>query len=148
MTLVEPIIFIVFLSSAIGAFLIIRRKIPLLSFYFKTVKNSGKDRPLLVFFKETAEKALKDLKGLPLVRNFSFELLLQKMLFKTKIIVLKTENKISFWLVELRKRSQQKKNSYGNSQYWKEIGFIQKKVSQLKKKTKKEKAEKKNGAPE
>jgi hypothetical protein len=148
MSLVEPIIFTVFLSSFLGVFLIVRQKIPFLYSYLKDIKNDEEGKSLLSLFKEKAVKrTVESLKGLPFIKKFSFELLLKKILFKIKIFALKTENKISFWLAELRKRSEQRQSSYNDDRYWKELGGeIQKKVSQLKNRAKKEKKRKRKPA--
>jgi len=53
-------------------------------------------------------------------RVVSIELVLQKVLAKVRIIILKSDNKTSNWLQSSRQRSQ--KNKFGdNDTYWKDV---------------------------
>lgn len=53
-------------------------------------------------------------------KNFSYELFLQKILIKIRILVLKIENLIFHWLQKLREKYQKKKLSQ-NDNYWEKI---------------------------
>ena len=57
------------------------------------------------------------MKRIPIVKNFSYELYLQKMLSKFRILSLKTESKTGNWLEKLRQRSC-RKNQTNNTNYW------------------------------
>lgn len=84
--------------------------------------------PALLALTEATEPAkempvgnLKEkIKNIPFLKSLSFEIFLQKILSRIKVLTLKTENKVSLWLEALRKRSQQKK-VYANENYWQEI---------------------------
>ena len=62
----------------------------------------------------------KGIKNLPGVRGFSYELYLQKLLSKFRILTLKTDSKTSKWLEKLRQKSNQK-NNHNNDKYWEEL---------------------------
>lgn len=55
-----------------------------------------------------------------LLKTFSGEILLQKILSKFRILTLKTENKTNTWLGKLRQRSLGKKKKFSDD-YWKKI---------------------------
>jgi len=107
----DLIAIIILVGSLVGMAVIIFRKIPVL------VKL-----PVLPQKKE--EKLLLKLKGkikiLNPFKNFSFEIFLQKILSKIRILSLKSENKIGSWLQRLRERSQRKKEE-GNDNYWEKL---------------------------
>jgi len=67
--------------------------------------------------KETIEELTVKVKNSSILRGFSFELLLQKILSKFRILTLKTDYKTSNLLEKLRQK--QKRESSDN--YWKEI---------------------------
>ena len=48
----------------------------------------------------------------------SYDILLQKILSKTRILILKAEKKISFWLQSLREKSTKKKD---DDKYWQQV---------------------------
>ena len=93
---------IILIASLFGMAAIFLRKAPLLASLPKTT---------LVF--ETRKKVLADLlekaKNLPFLKDFSFEMVLQKILSRFRVFTLKTENKTSHWLEVLRTRA--KKNN-------------------------------------
>lgn len=103
----------------LGTMLILFRKIPVLA----QLPNSSAHNPL--FFR------IKSLIGrCPGIKNFSYELFLQKSLSKTRILILKTENKITGLLEKTRQKSNQKNNSnFGRSNdgYWEELRKIKNK---------------------
>jgi hypothetical protein len=52
--------------------------------------------------------------------NLSAELFLHKFLSKVKIIILRSENKINFWLSKLRQKSLTRKNNFSED-YWQKL---------------------------
>jgi len=101
------IVLIVFLLSLIGLTVILLRKIPLLLQLPETSPLNWKEWLVRI----------KDL--LP-AGNFSFEIFLQKILSRVRVLTLKTDNKTSNWLQKLRERGQKKKFDE-NDNYWREI---------------------------
>jgi len=103
---------LIFLLSLGGAGAIAYRKIPLLVELPDVVE---KDRimnwPLIIKSK---------IKNIGFVKNFSYEIFLQKILSKFRVLTLKTENKTSNWLQELRERYKKKK-VLKDDHYWDEI---------------------------
>jgi hypothetical protein len=53
-------------------------------------------------------------------KNFSFEIFLQKILSKIRILTLKTDSKTSSWLQELRAKANKKKFEE-NGDYWRKV---------------------------
>lgn len=70
--------------------------------------------------KEGVISGLKDkIKKISLFRDFSYELLLQKMLSRIRILTLKTENKTFNWIQKLKEKTQKKEIE--NDNYWEEV---------------------------
>ena len=103
------IIAIILFVSLIALTVIILRKIPLLL----QLPETG---PFRFSWKEWLSKA----KESSFLRNFSFEIFLQKILTKVRLLTLKTDNKTSNWLQRLRARGQ-KKNNDETDNYWQQI---------------------------
>lgn len=61
-------------------------------------------------------------KILSLVKNFSFELFLQKILSRFRVLVLKIENRTAGWLEALRKKSRENGKHKTDDHYWDELG--------------------------
>ncbi len=57
------------------------------------------------------------LKKIPGSQRFDYELYLQKMLSRVRVLTLKTENKTGNWLERLRQR----RNGNSNDGYWEEL---------------------------
>jgi len=82
--------------------------------------------PLLLELPETAQsqfnwkEQLARIKNLPLFKDFSFEIFLQKILSKIRILTLKTDSKTSNWLQRLRERSQKNKFKEEDN-YWEKV---------------------------
>ena len=115
MFILDILIKIVFFTSLIGMLVIFYRKAPLLA-------NLPKTTPVF----ETKRKVLTDLlektKNLPFLKDFSFEMALQKVLSRFRVFTLKTENKTSNWLEALRARA--KKNNSEEKKddnYWEKL---------------------------
>ncbi len=107
--MIELILLIILVSSIIGIGIIIYRKIPLLLELPETVPFYFNWRTLL----------LKIRNPFPLKR-FSFEIFLQKILSRIRILTLKTDSKTSSWLQKLRAKSQKKKFEEDDN-YWRDI---------------------------
>ena len=60
------------------------------------------------------------LKKLNPFRNFSYEIFLQKILTKIRILSLRTDNKTFNWLQKLREKNQKKKIEKEDN-YWEEV---------------------------
>ena len=65
-------------------------------------------------------KLAEKIKTLPFLKNFSFEIFLQKVLSKIRVLIMKTENKTFTWISQLRKRAQDNHNKE-NDTYWEEL---------------------------
>lgn len=62
----------------------------------------------------------KRIKSHSFFQNFSYEMFLQKILSKIRVLTLKTDSKTSHLLQELRQKSQEKKDLEDDN-YWEEI---------------------------
>ena len=113
--MIELIALIVFFVSLAGILVVAFRKIPQLL----ELPEAG---PLVLDWKKLRGRA----KGLPLLRSFSFDLMLQKILSKVKILTLKTEHRTSNLLQKLREDSKRKKFGEDDN-YWEEIKKLTKK---------------------
>jgi len=107
----ELIASIILIGSLLGMGVILFRKIPILVKLPEVIERPAGENFWLI---------LKKIKNIPGLRSFSFEIFLQKILSKIRILTLKTDNKTSNWLQKLRERSLRKK-SKGNDNYWEEI---------------------------
>lgn len=103
---------IIFFGSIFGTIVIIHRKIPTLVSLPETLTLPGGENLFLRFGKK--------IKELPPIKNFSYELFLQKILAKIRILILKVEHLTFLWLQKLRE-SQKKKNALGIDEYWNKI---------------------------
>jgi len=112
----ELIATIILVSSLIGMAVILFRKIPVLVELpeISLQKEEGK------LFLRLKEK----IKEISPFKSFSFEIFLQKLLSKIRILTLKIENKTANWLQKLRERAQKKKLE--NDHYWEELKKIKK----------------------
>ena len=100
-------IVILFLSLA-GLAVILLRKMPVL------VKLPERD---FEFGNSLAEGLRGGLKRMPVIKGFSYELYLQKVLSRVRVLTLKTESKTGSWLERLRQKNC-KKNHTNNDGYW------------------------------
>lgn len=108
--MVEIISLSLFGLSLIGMGVIIFRKMPAL------LELPEETLPSETVFKTLFSK----IKNLNVFKEFSFELFLQKILSKIRVLTLKTDSKTSNWLQRLREKALRKKNSE-NDNYWQEI---------------------------
>lgn len=100
---------IVLICSLMGMIILIFRKIPAL------VELPG----VFPQRKDLIGLRIKEkIKQLNPFKNFSYEIFLQKLLSKVRILTLKTENKTFSWLQKLREKTQKKKLE---DHYWEEI---------------------------
>jgi len=108
--MLELIAVIILVCSFIGMGVIIFRKIPVLL-----------TLPEILLQKESFISKLKErLKKLNPFRNFSYEIFLQKILTKVRILSLRTDNKTFNWLQKLREKAQKKKTEKKDN-YWEEV---------------------------
>lgn len=92
--MLEIILLILFLISVTGIVVTIKRKVPL----------------LMELSPQTLEKV-------SIKRDFSRSLILQKILSKFRILILKTDHKTNEWLKNLREKSRDNETKFSDS-YW------------------------------
>lgn len=109
----ELIATIFLLSGFIGMGIIIVRKISILKELPEIIEEPLANN----FWLKLKEK----IKNTPCLKSFSFEVYLQKMLSKIRVLFLKADNKTFNWLQKLKKRSQKVKIKEKDDSYWKEI---------------------------
>ena len=107
--MVELIFFVILVLSLAGIGVILFRSIPDL------VKLS---EPKVDFKKAMALKIKEKARTIPVVNKFSYELYLQKILSRVRVLTLKTDHKTSGWLEKLRQKKNQENN---NDKYWEEL---------------------------
>jgi len=103
--MIEIILFIVFVISLVGMGVILYRKIPMLI-------TLPEDKTKIKFKWPSI--------SLPFFGKLNYELYLQKILSKVRVLTLKTENKTSSWLEKLRQKNNQK-NNHQPDNYWEEL---------------------------
>jgi hypothetical protein len=106
----ELIAQIIFILSLIGVGIIVFRKIPVLVTLSSELPSQKEG--LILSFK-------KKIKKINPFQNFSYEVFLQKLLSRIRILTLKTENKTFNLLQKLREQTQKKKLE--NDNYWEEL---------------------------
>lgn len=100
----EIVIIFILVGSVCGASLILIRKIPVLA-----------ELPI----QENKKQINQEENNKKILGKIPVEIILQKLLSKIRVLILKTENKISHWSHQLRQRSLEKKNFSEN--YWEKI---------------------------
>lgn len=108
----ELIAIIILAGSLLGMKIILFRKIPILLKLPETTAGMPEES----FFSSILKKKTKILNPF---NYFSNEIFLQKILSKIRVLTLKTDNRTSNWLQELRKKSQ--KDNFKEDNYWKEL---------------------------
>ena len=108
----ELVAIIILFGSFLGMAVIISRKIPVLA--------ELPEVPARAIRKDTLSKLKEKIKVLNPFKSFSYEIFLQKLLSKIRILSLKTDNKTFNWLQKLRERAQKKKTEKSDT-YWEEI---------------------------
>ena len=101
---------IILFGSLLGVGAIMLRKIPALVELPEVIKKPSGE-PLW-------PKLKRKIKNTPGFKSFSYEIFLQKLLSRIRILTLKTDNKTSGWLQRLREKSRKQKLS---DNYWEEI---------------------------
>jgi hypothetical protein len=107
--ILEIILAILSILSLLGFFFLILRKIPALS---SLPENNQPEESITV-------KIKRQMNHLPGSEALDYEVHLQKVLSKVRVLTLKTEQKTGTWLEKLRQKSNQKKN--GQDNYWEEL---------------------------
>ncbi len=109
---------IIFGGSIIGMGTMLYQKIPSLVKLPEMAEKDEKKNLILVIKNKVKE--------IEFVKDFSYEIFLQKILSKIRVLTLKTDSKTSSWLQKLREKSKNKK-ILGDDKYWDEIGKSAKK---------------------
>jgi len=110
----ELISIVILFLSLLGMAVILWRKIPALC------KLPEQDLNLnfnFNFCNSLTDGIRCGMKKIPVIKNFSYELYLQKMLSKFRVLSLKTESKTGSWLEKLRQKNC-RKNQTNNDGYW------------------------------
>jgi hypothetical protein len=106
----ETISLILLILSFLGLVIFTYRKIPALVVLSQTTVASGSG--LFLKIKDRA-------KDIPWLKNFSLEVILQKIISQVRVLSLKADHKTANWLKNLRQKTQKKKLE--DSNYWQEI---------------------------
>lgn len=99
---------IIFILSLAGMAVILLRKMPAIR------KVPERD---FAFGNSLANGVKRGLKKMPVIKGFSYELYLQKVLSRIRVLTMKTENKTGHWLERLRQKNN-KKHHISNDSYW------------------------------
>jgi hypothetical protein len=105
----ELIAIIVLIISLSGIGIIVYRKMPLLL-----------ELPKTVSVRFNWKEQLARVKNFSPLKDFSFEVFLQKILSRVRVLTLKTDNKTSSWLQRLREKSQKNKIKEEDN-YWEKV---------------------------
>jgi len=108
--MIELIAIVILLGSIAGMGVIVWRKMPVLVGLPEVLPE--KSEPLSL-------KLKKKIKELNPFKNFSYEVFLQKLISKIRILSLKTDSQTFNWLQKLRRKTRQKKLE--NDNYWEEV---------------------------
>ena len=106
----ELIATIILFGGLVGMGVILFRKIPVLAQLPEVPTSFG--------FKIKIQRIAEKIKNSKYFKTPLFEILLQKVLSKVRILTLKIENKTGSLLQKLREKSQKKKE---NDQYWRKL---------------------------
>ncbi len=109
---------IIFGGSVVGMGTMLYQKIPALVKLPKVVEKDEKRNLILVIKNKVKE--------IEFIKDFSYEMFLQKTLSKIRVLTLKTDSKTSGWLQKLREKSKNKK-VLDDDKYWDEVGGSTKK---------------------
>ncbi|MDO8436242.1 MAG: hypothetical protein Q7S82_02545 [bacterium] len=101
------------IMSLVGISIFIFRKIPVLAELPQANSSRINTKDVIFGF-------IKTIKNRVPLKKFSGDLFLQKALSKTRVLIMKVDNKTFHWLQRLRENA--RKNKFGeNDNYWKEI---------------------------
>jgi hypothetical protein len=107
----EIIALIILIVSFLSLSFLIFKKMPALK---------AMPEPEAIFFKKELKKKIRaKTKEVMEKRSNSLEAILHKLLSKIRILSLKTDKKMSDWIIKLRERSIERTKDFDN--YWKEI---------------------------
>jgi hypothetical protein len=109
--MIELIFIIILVVGFLGMTVVLWRKAPALSRLPEPADTLSS-----VLFSKIKEKTM----NFPGVKDFSYELYLQKILSKISVFTLKTDSKTSNWLEKLRQKNNEKNHS-PNDDYWEEL---------------------------
>jgi hypothetical protein len=107
----EVIVLIILLSSFLGLVFFISKKIPVLANLEIT--------PVLGAQGSFLSGVKGRIKGLPVLKSFSLDIFLQKIISQIRVLSLKADHKTANWLKMLRQKTQKKK--LDDESYWEEI---------------------------
>jgi len=118
----ELIAITILVFSLIGIGVILFRKIPALVELPERTEKTPKENLWLKlnWLKLNWLKLKERIRNTSVYKNFFSEIFLQKLLSKVRVLTLKIENKITFWLQKLREKSQKKKTE-DEDNYWKKL---------------------------
>lgn len=109
--MIEIIFTIILVLSLIGLGVILFRRMPDLV--------NLPEQPLALQ-KTVVLNIKRGVKKLPVLKSFSYEIYLQRILSRVRVLTLKTDHKTSSWLERLRKKQSQE-NGSNNDKYWEEL---------------------------
>ena len=112
---------IIFFGSLSGMLVFIYLKLPVLVALPESSKKSSNAREIWLEMKKIAGRA-------PILKTFSFELFLQKVLSRIRILTLKAEHKTANWLQKLREKTNSRNQQpVKDDNYWLKLKKITKK---------------------
>ncbi len=109
--MIEIIFIVILVASFAGMAVILYKRMPDLA--------KLPEQPI-VWQRAAALKLKQGMDKMPVLKNFSYEIYLQKVLSRVRVLTLKTDNKTSGWLERLRKKQSQE-NGSANDKYWDEL---------------------------
>lgn len=111
--MVEIISIVVLALSLGGLLFILWKKMPALT---------KLPEPEIDFQKFFAKELKQSLGKIPVIKKFSYEIYLQKLLSKVRVLTLKTESKTGNWLETLRRKANQNNHvDEKRNDYWNEL---------------------------
>ena len=113
--MIEIFFLVILIFSLLGIVVIVWRKIPVLAGSPDILSDKSESISL---------KLKRKIKEFPSIKNFSYELFLQKFISKIRILTLKTDNQTFNWLQKLKERTKKKKLEEDG--YWEEVKKIKK----------------------
>ena len=108
--MLEPIAIIILFIGFMGMSVIVIRKIPVLAeLSTQEIKRTS-----------TFGKIREKIRNNRVFKSVSKGILLQKILSKIRIFLLRTDNKTSNWLIKLRQKSLKNRSKFSND-YWEKV---------------------------
>lgn len=109
----DIIALVILVIGVIGMVFILYKKVPVLA----ELNTEGKALVVINLWNKTKDKV----KNHKYVKAPHVEIFLHKALSKIRVLILKAENKTGSWLVMLRRKSIEKKQSFKKDDYWKKL---------------------------